>query len=188
MKRRLFFASTAAAFGAGLIAATALAQQSTPPQNPPTTQTRPQMSPEDRAALIDARLAGIKAGLKLTAEQEKLWPPVEAAARDMAKQMQDARATRGARNANEDPVERMARMGDQMSQRGAAMVKVATAARPLYAALSDDQKRRLRILMHPTGMERHDRGGHGERDMMKHHGERGSMEHRRERRGWHDQH
>src|SRR6202161_4954436 len=43
------------------------------------------MSPEDRAAFADARIAAVKAGLKLTPDQEKLWPPVEAAARDFAK-------------------------------------------------------------------------------------------------------
>src|ERR1700758_2840345 len=43
------------------------------------------MSPEDRAAMADARIAAVHAGLKLTAEQEKLWPPVESAVRDFAK-------------------------------------------------------------------------------------------------------
>ena len=43
------------------------------------------MSPEDRAAFADARIAAVMAGLKLNADQEKLWPPVEAAVRDFAK-------------------------------------------------------------------------------------------------------
>ena len=33
------------------------------------------MSAEDITAFGDARIAGLHAGLKLTAEQEKLWPP-----------------------------------------------------------------------------------------------------------------
>ena len=41
--------------------------------------------PEDRAAFTDARIAAVHAGLKLTPDQEKLWPPVEAAVRDFAK-------------------------------------------------------------------------------------------------------
>ena len=182
MKRRMFFTTTIAALGAGLIAAHALAQQPATPPNPPSQQ-RPTLSAEDRAALIDAHLAAIKAGLKLTPEQEKLWPPVEVAARDMAKQAQDARATRRAGNPNEDPVERMARMGAEMSQHGTSMIKVATAARPLYAALSDDQKKRLRILMHPAGMER---GKHGM--MMGGHRD-DDRDHRsahREHQGWND--
>ena len=36
------------------------------------------MNPEDRAAFADARIAAVHAGLKLTPDQEKLWPPVEA--------------------------------------------------------------------------------------------------------------
>src|SRR5215468_12152639 len=43
------------------------------------------MTPEDRAAFVDARIAAVHAGLKLTPDQEKLWPPVEAAVRDFAK-------------------------------------------------------------------------------------------------------
>ena len=43
------------------------------------------MSPEDRAAFADARIAAVHAGLKLTADQEKLWPPVESAVRDLVK-------------------------------------------------------------------------------------------------------
>jgi len=43
------------------------------------------MSSEDRAAFTDARIAAVKAGLKLNPDQEKLWPPVETAVRDFAK-------------------------------------------------------------------------------------------------------
>ena len=43
------------------------------------------MNPEDRAAFADARIAAVHAGLKLNADQEKLWPPVEAAVREFAK-------------------------------------------------------------------------------------------------------
>ena len=34
---------------------------------------------------MDARIAALKTGLKLTPDQEKLWPSVETALRDMAK-------------------------------------------------------------------------------------------------------
>ena len=39
----------------------------------------------DHEALLDAKLAGLKAGLKLTSDQDKLWPPFETAVRDAAK-------------------------------------------------------------------------------------------------------
>ena len=46
-------------------------------------------SAEDISALSDARIAALHAGLKLNAEQEKNWPPVEAALRDLAEQRAD---------------------------------------------------------------------------------------------------
>ena len=67
---------------------------------------RPQIAPrwrptaEDAAAMTDARIAALRTGLKLSAEQEKLWPPVEAAIRALAKQRADrmmARADRARR-------------------------------------------------------------------------------------------
>ena len=55
----------------------------------PADAQRYRATPEDRAALTDARIAALKAGLKLTAEQEKNWPAVETAIRDLAKQRAD---------------------------------------------------------------------------------------------------
>src|SRR6202140_2563358 len=54
-------------------------------QHRPWFHEHTHMSPEDRAAFTDAKIAAVKAGLKLTPDQEKLWPPVEAAVRDFAK-------------------------------------------------------------------------------------------------------
>jgi len=54
----------------------ALAQQTTQPSS--TREDRGfRPSTEDVAALTDARVAGLKAGLKLTAEQEENWPVVK---------------------------------------------------------------------------------------------------------------
>src|SRR5512141_3351821 len=53
--------------------------------NRPWFHHHERMSPEDRAAFTDARIAAVHAGLKLNADQEKLWPPVESAVRDFAK-------------------------------------------------------------------------------------------------------
>ena len=49
-------------------------------------QQRSRFSPEDRAAFLDARIAALKAGLELNADQEKNWPPLELAMRDLAKE------------------------------------------------------------------------------------------------------
>src|SRR5260370_35048423 len=72
-----------------------------------------QMNPEDRAAFIDARIAAVKAGLKLTPDQEKLWPPVEAAVRELAKLRIDRANARmngqqnDSQDARKDPVARL---------------------------------------------------------------------------------
>jgi hypothetical protein len=110
-------------------------------------------SPEDRAALTDARIAAVHAGLKLNADQEKLWPPVEAAVRDFAKMRIDRANARLNANAQDqqkadDPVARLRDRADNMAVTAVALKKIADAADPLYKTLDDGQKRRLAILTH----------------------------------------
>ncbi|MGJ4955502.1 Spy/CpxP family protein refolding chaperone [Bradyrhizobium sp. HKCCYLRH2015] len=112
------------------------------------------MNPEDRAAMLDARIASVHAGLKLTADQEKLWPPVESAVRDLAKLRFDranARMTDAAQDKDIDPVARLRERADTMAVTADAMKKVADAADPLYKTLDDGQKRRLSMLTRPMG-------------------------------------
>jgi glutamine synthetase adenylyltransferase len=110
------------------------------------------MNPEDRAAYADARIAAVHAGLKLTADQEKLWPPVEAAVKEFAKLRIDrANARMNASRDDssqkpDDPVTRLRERADSMAASAAAMKKIAEAADPLYKMLDDGQKRRLAVL------------------------------------------
>ena len=108
---------------------------------------------EDMNAFADARLAGLKAGLALTPEQERNWPAFEQATRDMQKLRLDRinafMAER--RNPNQpppsaDPVERMRRQGTAMADTGAALKKLADATEPLLKSLDDNQKRRFAML------------------------------------------
>ena len=157
-------------------------------QHRPWSHDHARLNPEDRAALTDARIAAVKAGLKLTADQEKLWPPVEAAVRDFAKlridranaRMNAERDSQDSQKPN-DPLARLRDRADTMAATAAAMKKIADAADPLYKTLDDGQKRRLAILTHmgggggwwhrgfERGMDRDrggpgmDRGGRGER-------------------------
>jgi len=105
-----------------------------------------QPSPGDIKAFTDARVAALKAGLELTPEQEKNWPAVEAAIRDMAK----ARADRVAARANEqppsDPVECLHRRAERLGTVAAGLKKLADAEEPLYKSLDDAQKQRFKIL------------------------------------------
>lgn len=136
------------------------------------------MSPEDRAALVDARIAAIHAGLKLSDDQEKLWPPIESAVRDFAKMRIDhiqarikAREEAQDQQMRDDPVTRLRQRADNMAASATAMKKIADAADPLYKTLDDGQKRRLAILTHAgrfgggwrhRWMEQHDRDGGGD--------------------------
>jgi zinc resistance-associated protein len=112
------------------------------------------MSREDRAAFLDARIAGVHAGLRLSAEQEKLWPAVETAVRDMAKTMTEQFEKRQSAGRPKDPIEGMQRMAQMQTLRGETLKKVADAAAPLYASLSAEQKERLPKLAHPGMRER----------------------------------
>ena len=114
-------------------------------------------TPEDRAAFADARIAAIHAGLKLTPDQEKLWPPVEAAVRELAKMKID-RANARMKAASDDqqkdqpqdvdPVTRLRERADNMAATATALKKIADAADPLYKTLDEGQKRRLPFLTH----------------------------------------
>ena len=113
------------------------------------------MNPEDRAAFLDARIAAVHAGLKLTADQEKLWPPVEQAVRDFAKLRMDRANARmkafdDAQDPQklDDPVARLRERADNMAASATALKKIADAADPLYKTLDDGQKRRLSVLTH----------------------------------------
>ena len=128
-------------------------------------------SAEDINAFGDARIAALHAGLKLTAEQEKNWPAVESALKDIAKQRSERFAARASADRPTDPIERMSLRADALAQRGAALKKLADAAGPLYKSLDDAQKHRFTLLARLGG----ERFGHW----------RGRGHHRGEG-GWHD--
>jgi hypothetical protein len=119
------------------------------------------MNPGDMAAFAEARIAGVKAGLGLNAEQEKLWPQVEAAVRDFAKQrIARMTAMRTAAQAGQvpatfDPIAMMRTRADMMAEMAAGLKRIAENAEPLYKTLNDDQKRRLAMLTRGGWM-----GGH----------------------------
>jgi LTXXQ motif family protein len=115
-----------------------------------------QINPEDRAAFTDARIAAVHAGLKLNPDQEKLWPPVEAAVREFAKLRLDrANARVNAQSQSQqkpdDPLGRLRERAETMASSAAALKKIADAADPLYKTLDDGQKRRLAILTRAGG-------------------------------------
>jgi hypothetical protein len=133
-----------------------------------------QPSAEDISAFGDARIAALHAGLKLTAEQEKNWPTMESALRDLSKQRSERFAARASADRPTDPVERLVLRAEVMTQRAATLKKLADAAVPLYKSLDEGQKHRFvalaRLGGHHFGGER---GPHGQYGFM-HHGMGGS--------------
>src|SRR5882757_3231059 len=114
---------------------------------------------EDQRAFGDARLAGLKAGLTLNAEQEKNWPTFEQAARDFGKLRADRRAARRNAQPSEDPVERLRQRAATLADTGAALQKLADATDPLYKSLDENQKRRFAVLNRLAGPGQDGAGG-----------------------------
>jgi zinc resistance-associated protein len=109
--------------------------------------TRWRPSQEDRAAFTDARIAALKAGLRLTPDQEKNWPAFETALRDIAKMhVEHSAAMQQSEPRSDDPAVRLRRHAEMMSNAGATLKRLADAEEPLYQGLDDSQKNRFRLL------------------------------------------
>ena len=112
---------------------------------------RHRLSPEDRAAFVDARIAALRAGLELTPDQAKNWPDFEKALRDMAQVRAERMAAREAAMQNPDkaraaPFDRLAQRADGMAKSSAALKRIAETGKPLYTSLDDVQKARFKKL------------------------------------------
>ncbi len=127
-----------------------------------------QFNLDDMRAFSEARIAALKAGLTLNADQEKNWPAFEQAAREFAKLRIDRlgaaiEARRSGQSRSTDPVDRLRQRADRMQQTGAALKKLVDATDPLYKSLDDNQKRRFARLASfaegGMGMEHMGRGG-----------------------------
>ena len=118
----------------------------------PRSEQHYRPSAQDMAAFTDARIAALRAGLQLTPDQAKNWPPFEQALRDMAKlrieRMQAHQAGNQQDQAATTPFDRLARHADAMAKTGAALKQIADTGMPLYQSLDDAQKHRFKILAH----------------------------------------
>lgn len=137
----------ACALGAGLACGAAVAQQ--PPGPPPGAP----YTAEDAAAILDARLAALKTVLRLTPDQEKLWPPVEAAIRDAVKGAVARREKRMSAPPPATVLDVLGQVADAEEARGKALRAFVDAAKPLVAALTPAQRNRI-----PTFLGVHDSG------------------------------
>ena len=86
----------------------------------------------------------IRSVLRLTAEQERYWPAVEAALRDIAR-----------KQAHPEPTGLVRRISNRVVSivlNSTAIERLAIAVRPLIASLSDDQKRAASGLAQEMGL------------------------------------
>jgi hypothetical protein len=115
---------------------------------PPKAQAAPARRVTSRSSnvLNDAQIASIKQRLKLTAEQERMWPAVEAALRKIV-------YTRNAMN----PQTRAAQSGGSptayIDPSSAEVQQLKSAALPLIMRLNDEQKREVKMLAYVMGLE-----------------------------------
>jgi hypothetical protein len=127
----------------------ASAQQPSPARQPSPAE-RPyhaQLTADVIAAFTDARIAALKAALKLTPAQEKNWPAVEQAVRDISKERIAQREARRAAGQRTDATERLRDRADALTNRAAALRRLADAEKPLYQSLDEAQKRRFGMAM-----------------------------------------
>jgi zinc resistance-associated protein len=119
----------------------------------PRFEHRHQPSAADMAAFTDARIAALKAGLELNADQAKNWPAFEQALRDRAQlHIQQVQAREAAGNeqsqAPATPFARLAQRADTMAKTSAVLKRIAETGAPLFQSLDDAQKHRFKRLAH----------------------------------------
>jgi hypothetical protein len=87
------------------------------------------------AVLSEGQIASIKRRLKLTPEQQQMWPAVEVALRSLTypRKSESARKT--------------------VDSHSPEVQQLTSAAYPLVMSFSDDQKRELHVLAHVAGLE-----------------------------------
>jgi zinc resistance-associated protein len=122
----------------------------------------------DRETVLDAKLAGMKAGLGLTPDQEKLWSTFEAAVREADKSRLEAMGEMmqmRAQGERKSPIDHLEAMADRLSQGATNVKKIAEAAKPLYDALDETQKHKFGMLGRMLMPER----SRFAMDMMHHH-------------------
>jgi zinc resistance-associated protein len=121
----------------------AYAQQPSQSERPPHAR----LTADDAAAFADARIAAFKTALKLTPAQERNWPAVEQAIRDISKERLARREALRAAGPRTDAIERLRNRADALSTRAAALKRLADAEQPLYQSLDEAQKRRFGMVV-----------------------------------------
>ncbi len=143
MKRILVAALVAGSLFAPILARAAEGDQQA------SRADRMQQWTADRETMLDAKLTGMKAGLGLASDQEKLWGPFEFAVKDADKSRMDAMGQMmrmRAQGERMSPIDHLEAMADRLSQGATNVKKIADAAKPLYDSLDESQKHKFGML------------------------------------------
>ncbi len=100
----------------------------------------------DHEAMMEARLGGMKAALKLKPDQNPLWEAFENAVRGASKARMDDMRQMIENRERMSPSERMEAMSGHMARRAEQLKTIAQAAKPLYGSLDETQKHRFELL------------------------------------------
>ena len=90
---------------------------------------------------IDTQLKSMKTNLHLSADQDALWGPFEAAVKDGAKAR--VLALQKEQSDNLSPMDRNLAKADRIAQGQATIETMVDAAKPLYASLDETQKHKF---------------------------------------------
>ena len=94
--------------------------------------------------LNDAQIASIKARLKLTPDQESMWPPVETALRNLSYVKNAVTQSRSVLDHDQTAY---------VDLNGAEVQQLMSVVLPLIMRLSEDQKREVKSLAHLMGLD-----------------------------------
>lgn len=143
-----------------------------PAQNPPPTAGRDQQYDRGdfnrRDDRLERRLDFLHGELRITTAQQRLWDDFTAAvraederarSRDFDRRDDVRDRNNNARSAPPSVVERLERRQQNLADRGARVDRLLIALRPLYAALSEDQRRAADELMFRQDQSRQARWG-----------------------------
>ena len=153
--------------GLALAAAPVLAQEATPSAKDPKAAQKSQRQtralPSER---VEARISELKSALKITPAQEPQWNAFADTLRKQARAGDDrvkarrASMEKGAKPASMTAIQRLEQRQAFMKAATANMDELLATARPLYAALSSEQKKTADELMaRRGGHDGHRRGG-----------------------------
>jgi zinc resistance-associated protein len=133
-------AATVVIAGSSVVFAQQMQGEAKREQPPALSQQEDTGVPNGRFA---ARLASLKASLRLTPEQEKNWAAYQAALQALTNLRRERMEARQQQGGPTDPMQRLRQRAETLGSLAAALSRVANAQEPLYNSLDEAQKRRF---------------------------------------------